>query len=93
VWATLGLPVDECAAYMLESGFMRQYRTALFTRIVPAMKDIGLWGDKIRAAYAQMGILGFADVDLGEISTRDEQVADEFEARLAAVEQVAKSAS
>ena len=93
VWATLGLPVDECAAYMLESGFMRQYRTALFTRIVPAMKDIGLWGDKIRAAYAQMGILGFADVDLGEISSRDEQVADDFDARLAEVEQVAKSAS
>jgi hypothetical protein len=22
------------------------------------MKDIGLWGEKIRAAYAQMGILG-----------------------------------
>ncbi len=93
VWATLGLPVDECAAYMLESGFMRQYRTALFTRIVPAMKDIGLWGDKIRAAYAQMGILGFAEVDLGEISSRDEQVADDFDARLAEIEQVAKSAS
>jgi hypothetical protein len=93
VWATLGLPVDECAAYMLESGFMRQYRTALFTRIVPAMKDIGLWGDKIRAAYAQMGILGFADVDLSEISSRDEQVAEDFDARLAEIEQVAKSAS
>src|SRR5262245_47939958 len=43
VWETLGLPVDECAAHMHESDFMRTYRTALFTRIVPAMKDIGLW--------------------------------------------------
>src|SRR5512138_1956376 len=27
VWETVGLPVDECAAYMLESGFMQRYRT------------------------------------------------------------------
>src|SRR5512143_99473 len=44
VWATLGLPVDECAAHMLESGFMQRYRSALFSRIVPVIKDIGLWG-------------------------------------------------
>ena len=93
VWAALGLPVAECAAYMLESGFMRQYRTSLFTRIVPAMKDIGLWGDKIRAAYAKMGILGFADVDLSEIGRADERVADDFDARAAEVERVARTAS
>src|SRR4030095_15707470 len=68
VWSALGLPVAECAAYMNESGFMRRYRTALFTRIVPAMKDIGLWGDKIRRAYSQMGILGFADADLQQLA-------------------------
>jgi len=93
VWATLGLPVDECAAYMLESGFMRDYRTALFTRIVPAMKDIGLWGEKIRAAYGKMGILGYADVDLHEIARRDEQVAADFDARRAEIERVAKGAA
>jgi P-aminobenzoate N-oxygenase AurF len=91
VWEALGLPVDECARYMHESDFMRRYRTALFTRIVPAMKDIGLWGAKIRAAYADMGILGFADADLGELGRSDERVADEFEARRAAVDHVARS--
>ncbi|HVM96529.1 MAG TPA: ferritin-like domain-containing protein [Candidatus Acidoferrales bacterium] len=90
VWATLGLPVDECAAYMLESGFMRDYRTQLFTRIVPAMKDIGLWGEKIRAAYGKMGILGYADVDLQDLSRRDEQVAEDFDARRAEIEKVAR---
>ena len=64
VWETLGLPVDECAAYMLESGFMQRYRSALFSRIVPVIKDIGLWGPKIRKGYEQMGILGYADVDV-----------------------------
>ena len=90
VWEALGLPVDECARYMQESDFMRRYRTALFTRIVPAMKDIGLWGDRIRAAYADMGILGFANTDLAELGQSDERVADEFDARRAVVEDVAR---
>jgi hypothetical protein len=29
------------------------------------MKDIGLWGPKIRRAYSEMNILGFADTDFG----------------------------
>jgi hypothetical protein len=84
VWATLGLPVDECAAHMLESGFMQRYRSALFTRIVPTIKEIGLWGPRIRKAYGDMGILGFADVDAAALMANDEKVADELEAALAA---------
>jgi hypothetical protein len=84
VWATLGLPVDECAAYMLESGFMQRYRTALFTRIVPTIKEIGLWGPRIRKAYGDMGILGYADVDAAALMADDEKVADDIEAALAA---------
>jgi hypothetical protein len=91
VWGALGLPVAECAAYMNESGFMRRYRSALFTRIVPAMKDIGLWGDKIRKAYAEMGILGFADTDLHDLAKHDEQVADQFDARKGEIASVARS--
>ena len=93
VWATLGLPVDECAAHMLESGFMQNYRSALFSRIVPIIKDIGLWGPKIRAAYGQMGILGYADVDAAQMSARDEEVAEEFDARRREIQRVAATAS
>ena len=83
VWGALGLPVAECAAYMRDSDFMKRYRSALFTRIVPAMKDIGLWGDKIRRAYGEMGILGFADTDLSELARQDEEVARDFDTRRA----------
>lgn len=84
VWETLGLPVEECAAHMLESGFMQNYRSALFSRIVPIIKDIGLWGPKIRKGYDTMGILGYANVDVQAMSDKDEQVAEEFDgARLA----------
>jgi hypothetical protein len=79
VWETLGLPVDECARHMDRSEFMRLYRTSLFTRIVPTMKEIGLWGPRIHKAYADMGVLGFADVDVEAIAANDESVGERFD--------------
>src|SRR5205809_220658 len=90
VWQTLGLPVEECAEYMLESGFMQNYRSALFSRIVPVIKDIGLWGPKIRKGYEQMGILGYATVDAAAMSADDERVAEEFDARHAEIVDIAR---
>src|SRR5213596_1109825 len=48
VWETLGLPVEECIQATLQSDQMRQFRTRLFTRIVPTVKDIGLWGSRVQ---------------------------------------------
>jgi hypothetical protein len=75
VWETLGYPVDECARHMDESEFMRDFRTKLFTRIVPTMKEIGLWGPRIRKAYADMGVIGYAEVDLDALSRDDDRIA------------------
>jgi hypothetical protein len=60
---------------------MKQFRTRLFSRIVPTVKDIGLWGPTIRAAYADMGVLDFAEVDADALLANDAKVADEFDAR------------
>ncbi len=79
VWETLGLPLEECKAWVDRSELMQVYRSSLFSRIVPTIKDIGLWGPRIRKAYADMGILGFADVDLDALATHDEQVAAQLE--------------
>jgi hypothetical protein len=81
VWETLGLPVEECVAHVDASQLMRQFRSLLFTRIVPTIKDIGLWGPKIRRAYSNMGIIGFADIDNDELAREDERVAEQFDAR------------
>src|SRR5213594_4864768 len=83
VWETLGLPVEECIAYVEASPGMRDFRSTLFSRIVPTIRDIGLWGPKIRRAYANMGIIGYAEVDTEELSRQDERVAQEFDARRA----------
>ena len=79
VWETLGLPAAECTEYVTNSELMRSYRSALFTRIVPTIKEIGLWGPRIRKAYAEMGILGFADVDGEALAMQDESIAERFD--------------
>ena len=79
VWETLGLPVDECVQMVQASERMKLFRTRLFTRIVPTIKDIGLWGPRIRKAYANMGIIGFADTDVEALMASDEKIADGFD--------------
>jgi len=81
VWEACGLPVEQCMAYVDGSQNMREFRSRLFSRIVPTMKEIGLWGPKIRRAYANMGIIGFADVDFEQMANDDERVATEFDTR------------
>jgi hypothetical protein len=81
----LGLDVEECVRLQNESGYMKLFRTMLFQRIVPIVRDIGLWSDKIQKAYADMGVLGFADTDYAALSADDDRRAEELdeEARLA----------
>jgi hypothetical protein len=81
VYERLGMPVKECIDWEEKSEGMQQFRAGLFTRIVPAIKDIGLWGSRVRKAYADMGVLAFADINSEELSAQDERVALEFDAR------------
>jgi hypothetical protein len=71
---------------------MQMYRSLLFSRIVPIIRDIGLWGPKIRKAYGEMGILGYADTDVAAMSEQDERVAVDFDKARAKVQKVAASA-
>ena len=57
------------------------FRTLLFQRIVPVVKDIGLWGPKIQKAYADMGVLHYADQDLDALAKQDEDIAKDLDMR------------
>ncbi|MCA1832006.1 MAG: ferritin-like domain-containing protein [Actinomycetota bacterium] len=81
VWQRLGLPEDDCAEYVDNSALMQEFRKMLFTRIVPTIKDIGLWGEKVRRAYAEMGVIAYADADPSALSADDERFAEELDAR------------
>ena len=75
----LGLPVEECVQAQKESGYMQMFRTSLFQRIVPIVRDIGLWSDKIQAAYAEMGVLDYMNTDYEALMQQDEERAEEFD--------------
>ena len=93
VWETLGLPVEVCKRYTDQSELMKIYRSSLFTRIVPTIKDIGLWGPRVQKAYGDMGILGFASGDVEALGAHDETVAAEFDRRRAEIEKTAELGS
>jgi hypothetical protein len=75
VWEHLGLDVDACIAFVEGSEMMGEFRKMLFSRIVPTVKDIGLWGPKVRGAYEDMGVLKFQDEDPDSLSAQDEMLA------------------
>ncbi|HWA60937.1 MAG TPA: ferritin-like domain-containing protein [Caulobacteraceae bacterium] len=93
VWKTLGLDPGRCAEHMYDSGFMEMFRSSLFTRIVPIVKDIGLWGDTIRNGYEQMGIIGYAQADVQALQDADDSIARDFDARRAYVQSVVDRAT
>ena len=86
VWERLGLPVAEVVEMVKHAELQLMFRGFLFTRIVPVLRDIGLWGPKIRAAFEDMGVMGFADADIDQLIAEDETIAEEIDQqRLAAV--------
>jgi P-aminobenzoate N-oxygenase AurF len=90
VWETLDLPVDELLDFVRTSDIQILFRSYLFTRIVPTLRDIGLWGPRIQAAFADMDVLGFADTDLESVMADDERTAEELDTlQRARLEQVA----
>jgi hypothetical protein len=68
--------VEECAAWVDTSPLMIQFRSHLFSRIVPIVKDIGLWGDKVQKAFSEMGVLDMAGFDIEALMKADEDQAD-----------------
>jgi len=81
LWENLDLPVQDCVAAALQSEGMQMFRTRLFTRIVPTVKDIGLWGPRVRKAYEDMGVLALGEVDAAAMLENDSRVAEDFDAK------------
>ena len=76
VFETLGLNVKECAEWVDHSPVMIQFRSHLFSRIVPIVKDIGLWGPKVQKAFVDMGVHDMAASDIDALMKADEDQAD-----------------
>jgi hypothetical protein len=75
-----------------KSPVQQAFRSLLFTRIVPCVKDIGLWGPKVRHAFADLGVLSAADGDLEQLMAADEQLAEKIDEEKYAAELAARKA-
>ena len=95
VWERLELP-PEIGVYVENSETLRVFRNFLFMRIVPILRDIGLWGPKLRSAFEEMGVIGWAETDIDSEMAGDEKAAQEYDeardARMAHVKAVAEQA-
>jgi hypothetical protein len=84
VWERMGFDVEECLEFTEHSPVQQAFRALLFSRIVPCVKDIGLWGEKVQRAYADLGVLDAAGTDLEALMRDDEDIAERIEREHAA---------
>jgi hypothetical protein len=89
IFETLDLPVDECMEHVESAELIAVYRSLLFSRIVPLIRDIGLWSENVRDAYADMGVLHHVKADLLALMRQDEDIAEQYDAERAAAEELA----
>ncbi|MDI2128055.1 ferritin-like domain-containing protein [Yinghuangia seranimata] len=79
VWTNFDIDKREATEATANSEWLRAFRKLLFSRIAPCIKDIGLWGPKVRDAFADMGVLDMADTDLDVMMRADEDTAEEID--------------
>jgi hypothetical protein len=92
VLENFGIPTAEAEECSERSEFLALFRRLLFSRIVPCVKDIGLWGKRLQQAYVDMGVLELGDSDLDLLMTQDEEIADHLDAERFAAEEKARVA-
>jgi P-aminobenzoate N-oxygenase AurF len=92
VLENFGIPADEAAEMTERSEFLHLFRRLLFSRIVPCVKDIGLWGPRLQQAYVDMGVLELGDSSLDLLMAQDEELAERLDAERFAAEESARVA-
>ncbi|MFJ8632660.1 ferritin-like domain-containing protein [Streptomyces sp. NPDC093568] len=80
VLENFGIPKAEAEQLSERSEFLRLFRRLLFSRIVPCVKDIGLWGKRLQQAYVDMGVLEMGDSNLDLLMAQDEEIAEKLDA-------------
>lgn len=88
VLENFGISKAEAHEFSERSEFLHLFRKLLFSRIVPCVKDIGLWGERLQRAYVDMGVFDLGDHNLDLLMAQDEEIAEKLDAeRFAAEEQ------
>ncbi|NSL43368.1 ferritin-like domain-containing protein [Streptomyces sp. 8P21H-1] len=92
VLENFGVPKAEAEEYSERSEFLAVFRQLLFSRIVPCVKDIGLWGKRLQQAYVDMGVFDMGNTNLDLLMAQDEELAEKLDAERFAAEERARVA-
>ncbi|GGT33170.1 ferritin-like domain-containing protein [Streptomyces purpureus] len=92
VLENFGIPRKEAEQYAEQSEFLALFRKLLFSRIVPCVKDIGLWGERLQKAYLDMGVFDLGDSNLDLLMKEDEEIAERLDRERFAAEEDARVA-
>ncbi|WP_328879337.1 ferritin-like domain-containing protein [Streptomyces sp. NBC_00299] len=87
VLENFGIPKGEAEQISERSEFLQLFRRLLFSRIVPCVKDIGLWGERLQQAYVDMGVFEMGDSNLDLLMAQDEEIAEKLDAERFAAEE------
>ena len=79
VWHACGLDVEECVEFMEHSKGQRLFRNLLFSRIVPTLRDIGLFGTRVQRLFEELGAIGWARADIDRMLVNDDRVAEDID--------------
>ncbi|MBV9026145.1 MAG: ferritin-like domain-containing protein [Streptomycetaceae bacterium] len=92
VLENFGIPAKEAAELSEQSEYLALFRKLLFSRIVPCVKDIGLWGDRLQRAYLDMGVFEMGDSNLDLLMAQDEEIAEKLDTERFAAEEEERKA-
>jgi hypothetical protein len=87
VLENFGIPKAEAEEFSENSEFLHLFRQLLFSRIVPCVKDIGLWGERLQRAYVDMGVFDMGNSNLDLLMAQDEEMAEQLDAERFATEE------
>jgi hypothetical protein len=92
VWENFGIDPKEVRGIIEQSSYLRMFQSFLFSRIVPCVRDIGLWTERVQRTFAEMGVLDHAKSDLEVLMRNDEEAADKLDAERFAAEEAERRA-
>ena len=97
----LKMSEEEARVFQLNNGGLDQFRSFLFSRVMPNLKRIGLLTESIRPKYEELGILEYEnaasdyEIDWAEISKpleTSEEVKKDSDEMLAAIQEAQANA-
>ncbi len=82
MWEKLGYDAEEVIREIEASEGHIRYVMRLFSRIVPTVRDIGLWSPRVQKAFADMGVMKYANTNADAMLEKDSRVAEDFDRQM-----------